>query len=384
MVPYNQCALPLADSSATQGFNETYISCYNLILEAERNALDTYASTGEELAKQDIISARVTGGFLIHLYSKRRILGDQPANAVVSQVLSGSSPPQTVIYFVGKMLRDRLIYAFRSETTPAVPRSAHPSRPSFIRLEDMLAQSMEASGNDYQTSRKKALARDGYQCMLTGNFDTNSCLRNAELETFVENSGGSEAPVQTCHILNKATMQGIGEPSELDGSETPSTRAHAAGVMATLKQFRLNHLVDELIHEGGVHSLRNLLSLIQPLHEAFDRLDLWFDQTDEDDTYEVQVARDRILTAFTHVNRRPHFTVNEMLKKPKFRNVRLALPDPGLLALHAVCARVAHMSGAAEYFYELERDAEDTMVLTEGSVQLLNNLLSPFTVVSAY
>lgn len=98
----------------------------------------------------------------------------------------------------------------------------------------------------------------------------------------------------------------------------------------------------------------------------------------------MQVARDRILAGFTNINRRPHFTVNEALKKPRFKNKLLELPDPGLLALHAVCARVAHMSGAAEYFYELERDAEDTMVVTEDSLYLLNNLLSPFAVVSAY
>jgi len=43
-------------------------------------------------------------------------------------------------------------------------------------------------------------------------------------------------------------------------------------------------------------------------------------------------------------------------------------PDSQLLALHAACARVAHMSGAAEFFNELERDAEETEVLVFGSI----------------
>lgn len=68
----------------------------------------------------------------------------------------------------------------------------------------------------------------------------------------------------------------------------------------------------------------------------------------QDDMYEVRVVRDSNLGTFSHVNRQPHFEVNEMLKKPKFRHVQLALPDSRFLALHAVCARVAHMSGAAE------------------------------------
>jgi hypothetical protein len=55
-----------------------------------------------------------------------------------------------------------------------------------------------------------------------------------------------------------------------------------------------------------------------------------------------------------------------------------ALPDPDLIALHAACARVAHMSGAAEYFDMLERDAEETAVLARdgSSAYLLHGLLS--------
>ena len=43
--------------------------------------------------------------------------------------------------------------------------------------------------------------------------------------------------------------------------------------------------------------------------------------------------------------------------------VLLPLPDPKYLALHAVCARVAHLSGAGEHFEELDRDTEEIAVL---------------------
>ncbi|KAJ3900995.1 hypothetical protein F5879DRAFT_808126, partial [Lentinula edodes] len=101
-----------------------------------------------------------------------------------------------------------------------------------------------------------------------------------------------------------------------------------------------------------IHRLGNLLSLIQPLHQTFDNLNLWFDGTDEENTYKVHAVQD-ILSLFANVDQRPHFIVNEELKKPNFGNVHLELPDSSLLALHAVCARVAHISGAAEYFDEL-------------------------------
>jgi hypothetical protein len=55
-----------------------------------------------------------------------------------------------------------------------------------------------------------------------------------------------------------------------------------------------------------------------------------------------------------------------------------ALPHPDLIALHAACARVAYMSGAAEYFDMLERDAEETTVLASdgSSTSLLHGLLN--------
>jgi len=56
------------------------------------------------------------------------------------------------------------------------------------------------------------------------------------------------------------------------------------------------------------------------------------------------------------------------------------LPDPKLLALHAACARVVRMSGAAEAIDELERDVEETRVLAfdGSSARLLDHLITPF------
>jgi hypothetical protein len=58
----------------------------------------------------------------------------------------------------------------------------------------------------------------------------------------------------------------------------------------------------------------------------------------------------------------------------------LALPDPRLLGLHATCARVAHMSGAAEAFDKVERNLENAMVLASdrSSAHLIDHLLVPF------
>ncbi|KAJ7738075.1 hypothetical protein DFH07DRAFT_752713, partial [Mycena maculata] len=46
------------------------------------------------------------------------------------------------------------------------------------------------------------------------------------------------------------------------------------------------------------------------------------------------------------------------------------LPDPRSLALHAVCARVAHISDAAEVLDKFDRDVEELQVLAgDGSTE---------------
>lgn len=59
------------------------------------------------------------------------------------------------------------------------------------------------------------------------------------------------------------------------------------------------------------------------------------------------------------------------------------LPDRRLLTLHAACARVAHLSGAAEAIDELEEDAQETRVLAfdGSSAHLLDYLMGPFAAV---
>ena len=63
---------------------------------------------------------------------------------------------------------------------------------------------------------------------------------------------------------------------------------------------------------------------------------------------------------------------------------RARLPSPQLLVLHAACARIARMSGAAEALNELERGVEDTRVLVFGGSfpRWLNHFISSFTATS--
>jgi len=59
------------------------------------------------------------------------------------------------------------------------------------------------------------------------------------------------------------------------------------------------------------------------------------------------------------------------------------LPTPKLLALHAACTRIVHMSGVVEAIGELERDVEVTRVLAfdGSSARLLDHLMTPFATI---
>ena len=139
------------------------------------------------------------------------------------------------------------------------------------------------------------------------------------------------------------------------------------------------------------------------VHAIFDSLDLWFEGTDEvcyprvssstiptytqPDRYNVCVSDPGhwvpLLRVCGHHADTDRLSVTFSQSPESLRHGNLELPDPRLLALHVACARVVHMSGAAEAFDELDRDVEDIRVLAfdGSSARLLDHLLTPFAVV---
>ena len=59
-----------------------------------------------------------------------------------------------------------------------------------------------------------------------------------------------------------------------------------------------------------------------------------------------------------------------LVREVRFRNVttsegkNIPAPSPKLLEIHAACAQIAHMSGAAEYLGEFFRDTDTIAVMT--------------------
>ncbi|KAF4568099.1 hypothetical protein EYR36_010107 [Pleurotus pulmonarius] len=162
-------------------------------------------------------------------------------------------------------------------------------------------------------SASQALIRDGYRCVISGVYD----------------------------ILAESQLPGI-SLEQLDAVGEVNTQ-------------RANQQV-EPFNGVGVHSLVNIMTLARSVHDLFDRLQLWLEATETPHRYRIQssrrtgaIVRRREFVTFTTSD--PH---------------RFPLPSPELLALHAACAKVANLSGAAEYLDKVDRDIEENGVLKEN------------------
>ncbi|KAF9645780.1 hypothetical protein BDM02DRAFT_3119694 [Thelephora ganbajun] len=353
-------------------------SVYEKILQAEAQAV-------QDGANENVVLARVIGHLFLELHARRDILGDRPYETIIDEVMSPSTDHGdggNVVFGVGRWYRNVLICGFRTPRKPYTPPSSHPSRLSYDNLEDMIKDTLEVSGRDYRTAKKKALARDGFRCMITGFFDKTSLKYSAELRQLEEPLGGMPIIVKTSHILSESTTQGVG----LNTKGSIANKAdHAAGVLAILSQFGLGHLSDALAAVGGVHEVWNLLSLESDLHSDFDSLDLWFESTGEPNRYEICFFNVKIGQSIRAISNRTETSGPGASMVVDFSSNRdnAPPPDPQLLALHATCARVAHMSGAAEFLDEIERKAEETNVLAfdGSSARLLSDLMSPYVII---
>jgi hypothetical protein len=99
------------------------------------------------------------------------------------------------------------------------------------QLEDMLTDAIQDSTTDHRSARTrvrvperyldpllkphsiKALARDGYRCMVTNTVDANSFYKHQAIKKLRSDIGAAVRLVQTCHIFNESILRNI-EPDD--------------------------------------------------------------------------------------------------------------------------------------------------------------------------
>ncbi|KAF9001411.1 hypothetical protein BDZ89DRAFT_1081829 [Hymenopellis radicata] len=354
------------------------VSVYNCVLHAEQTAIYIFNQSGgtDKVAKGHIIASRVIGCLLYVLHERPTVITAAATSTIRTEILNDTTEDRNLlIYEVGAMYRDHLLRAFR--TTMTAPPPTPPSRPTFDKMVDKWGEDLVSANLNYDTSRKKALARDGYRCKLTQSWKDSSCKEIRELAQMAREFDTGRGNVQVCHIVNESLAQHIDGDTASGKLKVHSfaqtrQRDSAASFLRILDGFGMREIATKLAEANGVHSLANLLCLLTSVHANFDDL--------AEHEYTVHTAYS-IATTYGHWQDTVTFSVFPHRYKA-FKNAELPLPDPKLLTLHGICARVAHMSGAVEYFDEIDRDMESLMVLaSDGSTStaFFESVLAPYT-----
>ncbi|KDQ09867.1 hypothetical protein BOTBODRAFT_178609 [Botryobasidium botryosum FD-172 SS1] len=237
--------------------------------------------------------------------------------------------------------------------TPMTPTYAQPSRPSFEVLQNAPMQNLVQGEKYHKVAKVLALKRDRYRCVITGVIDSVSAKkRTPHYVEYAGNRVGAELQgTNRAHIIHAHLNQGV---TDMLASEVACF--YADGVSAVLMLFsgiELNELSGD-----GLHRTENMITLSLPAHDHFNKLEIWLEAVPGvPNTYTLHK------TDLDYLMNAPNI-ITFSSTDPEL----LPLPDPRYLAHHAACARVAHMSGIAEYIDQYFQDVEGSDVLAaDGS-----------------
>ncbi|KIJ27250.1 hypothetical protein M422DRAFT_37885 [Sphaerobolus stellatus SS14] len=314
--------------------NPYAVSSYNMCLKLEKDLQDEI-DAGHDVGRS-MIYCRILGYLLLHAPSDK-------AFSVVRREIDACEEKSDRLLQVGAIYYNHYIRAFRSNKGKVPAPSNHASRPSFDTLADMIKDLLEEAPQNHSGAKANALVRDKFRCPISGIVDATSFLKNSELRQMVAREKLRLGNTQCAHIISESINTNItqGSPKE----------QYAATVWTVLDRFGYRGLSDEL-NGPKVHRLDNVITMELYVHNYFDNLRLWLIATDEVNRYILEAVDPVLLGGLPQ---RVTFTTDKE---------NLPVPNPTFLALHASCAKVGHLSGAAEYIDKVFGDMEEIRVLS--------------------
>ncbi|KIJ46274.1 hypothetical protein M422DRAFT_165576 [Sphaerobolus stellatus SS14] len=276
---------------------------------------------------RSMINCRILGYLLHHAPN------EEAAKTIVSEVVSCKNDVK--LFDLGEKYYKCFIRAFRVNKGRTPIPSNHPSRPSFDTLADMIKGILEEAPRSHATAKEQAslfiaLLRDRFRCAITKDIDDPSADKFPEISEEVERGGLRVCFTHCAHIIPESTNWDLEKGS--------------------------NKLPTEL-KGANIHRLENVITMGSNVHTAFNRLDIWFSPTTEPNKYKLGTFKSRWFNIL------PEYVI--------FRTedlINLPVPKRDYLELHATCAKVIHLSGAAEYIDKVSRQLEEMTVLSpEGT-----------------
>ncbi|KAF9550037.1 hypothetical protein CPC08DRAFT_699393 [Agrocybe pediades] len=337
--------------------NEAYTSAYETCLRVERalqNQLDNASAKKRtnETTETDLhlVYVRVLG-YLLHYIPTRTGLDNLSGEI-------GTCTSDEALFKLGQMYYDHYLRAFNKSGTPIPSKDA--SRPSFETMDDMIKDCLEDVPVSHAIAKKQALARDKFRCVVSQSFDRDALGSNAELRQEIARETNPTPPTYTecAHIFSESINRDISQTSE-EGNGA------ATSIWTILERFGYTNLRGEL-NGAKIHRLENVLTLQYDIHYSFDRLEIWFVATGKPNQY-------RVCTSLSY----PYRGCNQLVTFTTPNPDKLPVPTPAYLAIHAACAQVAQLSGAAKYINKIDQDVEEGTVLNSNgsSAGLLDHAL---------
>ncbi|KZP08743.1 hypothetical protein FIBSPDRAFT_964551 [Athelia psychrophila] len=309
---------------------------------------------------QSVALARVLGYMIIH--APTALGRTNISNAVMSCATTER------LADVAKLYVTHFIGCFRSEKG-RTPAPSSPPSPSFDIVSDTILHELLEAPQNHQTAKRLALIRDDYRCVISGRVDMTTYKTNPEVKAawdvrFAQGHIPGMGTTHCAHIIPESLNHNIsGE------NEGGVKHQYAASVWAVMDRFGEVCGIEEL-NGPDIHCMENVMTMNSNLYDCFDSLDIWLEATQTINQYNVRATRPAFLT---------QLGVQNPITLPT--NHDLSAPDPRYLKLHAACAQVAHLSGAAEYFDNILKDIEGIRVLAQdgSSSDLLDFKLLPLT-----
>lgn len=318
-------AVPLPVAKETR-LEDNALSAYNVCLDFQSKAPD-----------DDVIPARVLGYLILNAPSAT-------AQHEVVKVIHSCKHDFRTLSELGETFINYFIRPFKKFKGRTPASSDHPSRPSFDKDKMDIMLTVQEAPKDHKAAKERALLRDGFKCVVSGKYDTKAIAVDSISKNDIRQFG--IVHTECAHVVPESTYFDVSTTR----TSSNEKKDYAASVLAVLKRFGYDI---ENLNGPKVHSLYNVMTMEKNVHDWFDRLEMWFEATNVTNCYRVKAVYDY---EYHKLPERITFTTPN--------HDTLPVPSPKLLALHAACAKVAHLSGAGEYIDKIDRDVEDLGVLS--------------------
>ncbi|TRM63315.1 hypothetical protein BD626DRAFT_569332 [Schizophyllum amplum] len=297
----------------------------------------------------------------------------------LSQWILSCEDDETIID-LGRFLCEHYIRAFRKSKGRMPFDSSDPSRNYFDCQRENLDQRLVTPLDDHATAQSKAHARDNHQCAFIKWFSFSAPISQRDLPSSTKRAILRSAPALP-NISRREDVQDnpdavrvpfcalrcahiLSEPTNQDIHRSPDKRVWAASVSSIFERFGHVDICDEL--KGPlVHRLENIISVSHDIHDDFDNLNIWLEHVGEPDGHRYRVCGPNAIFFAATI-----YSDDGIIEFTTPDDNTYPLPSRKYIKLHAAACNVAHMSGAADHFDNIDRVLEEDRVLAEDGHQV--------------